>query len=106
MPENNSEMSLNDILQQFHNAIVHDPRVGPMHICLYSAILYVANQQGFKSPISVFSKDLMKHSKIAGIATYTRCIKELKELGIIEYIPSFNPLLGSLIYLLKVDHGM
>lgn len=104
MQENNSEMSLNDILQQFHNTIVDDPRVGPMHICLYSAILYVANQQGFKSPISIFSKDLMKYSKIAGVATYTRCIKELKELGFIDYIPSYNPLLGSLIFLLNPDH--
>jgi hypothetical protein len=101
MNEMNSAVVLKNKLQDFERSIIEDPRVGPMHICLYVAILHIASVQGFKNPISVFSKDLMKHAKISGIATYTRCIKGLKEFGFIDYVPSFNPLLGSLIYLLS-----
>jgi len=103
MEENNSETTLKDILREFHNRVVDDPRMGPTHISLYIAILHFTNEQNFQSPISVFSKELMKHAKISGIATYTKCILELKQFGFINYIPSFNPLLGSLIYLLKLN---
>ncbi len=101
MEKNNSELALKNILQNFQSIIVDDPRIGPTHISLFIAILHFANEQEFKSPISVFSKELMKHAKISGIATYTKCIQELKELGFINYVPSYNPILGSLIYLLK-----
>jgi hypothetical protein len=40
----------------------------------------------------------MAFSKIASIATYHKCIRELDEYGYIHYQPSFHPAKGSLIY--------
>jgi hypothetical protein len=105
MDAKKSATVLMDSLQQFHGSIVDDPRVGPAHVSLYVAILHFASEQEFKRPISVFGKELMKHAKIAGAATYTKCIQELKEFGYIDYIPSFNPLLGSSVYLENVNVG-
>lgn len=105
MEENNSEIVVKTIVREFYNRAVSDPRIGPTHISLYFSILHFANEQNYQNPISVFSKELMKYAKISGIATYTKCILELKLFGFIDYIPSFNPLLGSAVYLLKQNQG-
>lgn len=49
-------------------------------------------------PVSVYSRDLMKQAIISAVGTYYKCIRDLKVAGYIRYIPSYNPLLGSLIY--------
>jgi hypothetical protein len=85
----------------FLNQIRDDPRVGPTHISLFMAILNSASEQKFDQPISIFSKNLMRGAKISGIATYHKCIQDLQAMGFINYVPSYNPLLGSLIYLLQ-----
>lgn len=33
--------------------------------------------------------------------TYQRCMMDLKQFGYIRYFPSYNPFLGSLVYLLE-----
>jgi hypothetical protein len=40
----------------------------------------------------------MAFSKVASIATYHKCIKELDEYGYIRYQPSYHPKLGSQVY--------
>jgi len=52
-------------------------------------------------PVSVYSRYLMKQAKISAGGAYHRCMRDLKDAGYIRYIPSYNPVLGSLIYLLK-----
>ena len=50
----------------------------------------------------------MKLAHIGSIATYHKCIKQLKEFGYLEYFPSYDPSLGSQIYLngkTKCDKG-
>lgn len=101
MEGNNVSATFKNSLVSFHDKIVDNPRVGPSHISLYTAILYHSDKHGFKFPISVFSRELMLNAKISGVATYTRCIQDLKEFGFIKYVPSYNPILGSLIYLLE-----
>lgn len=86
----------------FLDQIKDDPGIGPIHISLFMAILHSAYEQKFEGPISVFSKNLMRSAKISGVATYHRCIQELQEMGYIKYVPSYNPLLGSLIYLNQI----
>jgi hypothetical protein len=88
-------------LTDFMNAVSEDPRMGPTHVSLFLAILYFYKKQKFQSPISIYSKELMKQAKISSGGTYHRCIQELSEYGFIRYIPSYNPMLGSLIYVLK-----
>lgn len=78
-----------------------DPRIGPTHISLYLAVLHYYRKQEFQNPVSVFARDLMKQAKIGSSRTYHGCLQDLKELGYIKYIPSCNPFLGSLIYLIN-----
>ena len=101
MEEKNAALTLKGNLLSFQDKIVKDTRIGPSHISLYTAILYYAEKNDFNFPISVFSRELMAYAKISGASTYTRCIQDLKEFGFINYVPSFNPVLGSLIYLLE-----
>jgi hypothetical protein len=88
-------------LSDFMGAVTEDPRMGPTHVSLFLAILYFYKKQKFQSPISIYSKELMKQAKISSCGTYHRCIQELHKYGFIQYVPSFNPVLGSLIYVLK-----
>lgn len=99
MDKSSNCLFLSKALEEFQSRIADNPQIGPSHISLFIAILHAAASQGFTSPISVFSRDLMKGAKIYGVATYHKCMQELKELGFIEYVPSYNPLLGSLVYL-------
>jgi len=83
----------------FFTAIREDPRINPVHISLFMAIMQHWNANNCKSPICVFSRDLMQLAKISGVATYHRSIRELDEYGYIKYEPSYNHFLGSLVYL-------
>jgi hypothetical protein len=94
-------VDINSALYDFLDAIAEDPRIAPNHISLFMSVLFFYRQQEFKSPISVYSKELMKHAKISGVATYHKCIQELHNYGFIHYVPSYNPDLGSLIYIRK-----
>lgn len=87
----------------FLKAVVEDARLGPLHISLYAAILHFYNMQEERMPVSVFGKQLMSHAKISSNNTYHRIVRELHQYGYIYYIPSFNPFLGSLIYLLQLS---
>ncbi len=95
----------NAALSGFMKAIINDPRIGPIHICLYLAILYSYKVGGEEVPISTYSKDLMKLAKISSACTYHRYMLELHRYGYIYYVPSYNPVLGSLIYPLKFEQN-
>ena len=45
----------------------------------------------------------MRISKISAKATYHKCIKDLHNFGYIQYLPSFNPFKGSLVYLFDMQ---
>ncbi len=92
-------MNLIPELIAFFTAIREDPRINPVHISLFMAIMQHWNDNNCKSPICVFSRDLMQLAKISGVATYHRSIRELDEYGYIKYEPSYNHFLGSLVYL-------
>jgi hypothetical protein len=61
-----------------------DKRLLATHISLYTALFVCWQRLGF--------------SKIASVATYHKCIKELDEFGYIHYQPSYHPKLGSQVY--------
>ena len=75
-----------------------DERLMATHISLFTALFVQCQRNGFISPFPVTRKELMGYSRIASIATYHKCIKELDRLGYIRYQPSFHPKLGSLVY--------
>ncbi len=92
-------MPFENALLVFMEMAKEDPRIGPSHISLYISILLEYHRQGYTIPISVFSKVLMRQAKISAVGTYHKCMKDLKEYGYLKYVPSYNPVLGSLIYL-------
>lgn len=48
-------------------------------------------------------QELMRISKISDKATYHKCINDLHTYGYIQYLPSFNPFKGSLVYLFDMQ---
>lgn len=98
----NEVMDFNGLLVDFLNIAVADPRISPVHISLYVAILYHYKTQDYKLPITIYSRDLMGLAKISAGNTYHKCVQELHRYGYIQYLPSYNPLLGSLIYPIKL----
>jgi hypothetical protein len=68
-----------------------DPRIGPLHISLYMAIIFYWVEQGWPERVTVTARELMPVAKIAGGTPFYRCIKQLHAYGYIGYEPSFNP---------------
>lgn len=90
-------------LAVFMERIQSDPRIGPLHISLYMAIVFVWARQGRPSRVQVSARDLKPVAKIAGGAPFYRCMKQLHRYGYIIYEPSFNPLEKSRILLPAVE---
>jgi hypothetical protein len=98
---------MNYILQLsgFFQKVAVDNRLNPTHVSLYMAIFQFWNANHFHNPVSISRQELMKISKISAKATYHKCIKDLHTFGYIQYMPSFNPFKGSLVYLSDLQSG-
>ncbi|GAA4339606.1 hypothetical protein [Flaviaesturariibacter amylovorans] len=94
---------MESLFVQFFKAVREDPRIAPVHISLYTALYGLWAEKGFQNPVSVFSKEVMPLCKISGSATYHRSMRELHQYGYIQYVPSYNHFLGSLIYFIEVS---
>ena len=75
-----------------------DERLNATHISLFTGLFIHWQRNGFASPFAVTRRALMGYSRIASIATYHKCIKELDAYGYIRYQPSYHPKLGSQVY--------
>lgn len=82
-----------------------EKRLTPYHISLYLSLFRRWNLNFFKNPISIARDELMKSAKIGSVNTYTKCLKELDKYGFIRYEPSYNPHVGSSVYLYRFDKG-
>ena len=84
-------------LNTFFQKSTDDARLRPAHISLYMALFQIWNLNRFEESMMIFRNELMKISKISSNATYHKCITELSEFGYIDYLPSYNPLKGSVV---------
>jgi hypothetical protein len=82
-------------LTGFFIRIASEETIYPTHISLYLALFQSWNVNRFKNPIAISRDEMMKTSRIASKATYHKCIKELQNMGFIDYLPSYNPYSGS-----------
>lgn len=89
-------------LTSFFSAIKNDNRIGATHISLYIALFQFYNTNRLSNPIQITRTAVMEVAKISGLATYHKCMKDLVEYGYINYLPSQNPLIKSVVYLLKI----
>ena len=96
---------MNYILQLsgFFQKVAVDNRLNPTHVSLYMAIFQFWNAERFQNPVSISRQELMRISKISAKATYHKCIKDLHNFGYIQYLPSYNPFKGSLVYLFDLQ---
>lgn len=84
-------MNTAELLCSFMNRVINDPRIGPVHIALFCAIANIWSARDIaETHIRVFGAELMRRSKICGVATYHKVVRELHEYGYIEYLPSYN----------------
>lgn len=74
----------------FFRAVEEDNRILTSHISLYMALLVVASQCGQADSFGVNRRAIMKVSKINGLATYHKCIRDLHDFGYVNYKPSHN----------------
>jgi hypothetical protein len=95
-------MDLAEHFTNFYETILDDPRISPMHIVLYMALLLAFEQNDRINPIPVQRKGIMKCAKISATSTYYTVMKELKAYGYIQYKPSLSPYASSLVYLNKI----
>ncbi len=60
-----------------------DKRLNTTHTSLFAGLFVCWQQHGFESPFLVSRRTLMSYSRIASIATYHKCIRELDNYGFI-----------------------
>lgn len=100
-------MSMNYIkhLTGFFIRIANEETLYPTHISLYLALFQSWNVNRFRNPITISRDEMMKASRIASKATYHKCIRELQNMGFIEYLPSYNPYSGTEVILHNLGDG-
>ena len=81
----------------------NDDRVTVWHMSVYMAIFFMSRSNGYNNPVLVTRREIMSLAHIGSIATYHKCIKQLTEFGYLKYLPSYDPSLGSQIYLNAKD---
>ena len=86
-------------LTGFFEKVAQDKTLNPTHVSLYIALFQFWNCNLFKNPFSISRDEVMRISKISSKATYHKCMKNLNELGYIDYQPSYNPFRGSIVAL-------
>jgi hypothetical protein len=94
-------MNASELILQFVERAGDDPILGPSHIGLYLAIVLAFERQGGRSPVSVYSRGLMRVAKVSSAGTFAKCMRDLQAGGYIQYIQSYNPASGSLVYLTR-----
>ena len=80
-----------------------DSRLNTSHVSMYLALFLIWNHNRFQNPLSINRSEVMKISKIGAGATYHKCITDLASWGYLNYVPSHNPLKGSLVHLFNFD---
>lgn len=82
-----------------------DNRLTPAHISMYLALFQMWNLNRFRNPTSINRSEAMNLSRIGSVGTYHKCIRQLDEWGYLKYIPSYNPLRGSVVHMFRFDTG-
>lgn len=77
-----------------------DGQLTPWHIALLTGILFFSSGSDEVGFFQVSRRKLKSFSKIRANATYHKCLADLVRMGYVEYLPSYDPLLGSRIRLM------
>lgn len=89
------------VLARFLEGIESDPRITTAHISVFVSLWKKWKDSGADGPLSFFRSDIVGLCKISSYNTFHRSIRQLHEYGYIQYIPSYNHFLGSLVYFIQ-----
>ena len=82
-------------LNRFVEAAGDDPRIGPVHVSLFTALLLSERTPG--RDLVLRRKSLMRLSRIRSRSTYYHCLSVLHAAGYVNYYPSRDPFGGSTV---------
>ncbi len=85
-------------LKEFYSVIDQDARIGVTHISVYMALVRYCIHLGLNVPVPIDREQLMVYAKVSR-KTYNRRMIELHLYGYITYEPSWDPAVGSRIYI-------
>lgn len=85
------------MLTEFFERAQVDHQLGVCHVALFTALYYLWQRNHCSDPVSITRQQLMRLAKIKR-TVYHECMKDLHTLGYIQYVPSYHPVLGSLVY--------
>ena len=88
-----------ELLKKFLIYTIDDKRVNLWHICIYAALVYYWEERGHKNPFCITRREIMTLSHVHSLPTYHKYMNEIIEFGFANYQPSYNPFLGSLVWL-------
>lgn len=83
------------------NRVALDPRLKPSHISLYVALCNAWIVSHFQMRYNVSRRRLMETSRIQSKTTYHKMIRDLQKFGYVHYEPSYHPMRGSQVSLVK-----
>ncbi len=90
-------------LSTFFEIVAEDNRLNALHVSLYITLFQYWNLNRFENPFQINRGEVLKICKIGSLNTYHKCLHELHDYGYLEYLPSHNPMKGSLINLYNFD---
>jgi len=99
MPEINYIRQLN----VFFLKLGEDKRLNATHVSMYVVLFYQWNNARFSTEFYINRNEIMSLSRIGSKGTYHKCIKDLHQWKYLEYLPSYNPQIGSKIKMFKFD---
>ena len=101
MPEVNYIIHLNS----FFLKLSHDKRLNATHVSMYVVLFYQWNNARFSDEFYINRNEIMSLSRIGSKGTYHKCINDLHEWQYLEYLPSYNPQIGSSIKMFNFGTG-
>ena len=83
-------------------SLTNDPRVGPIHLCLYLALWRCWEKADWAGEFVVKRMELMRMAKVQGKTTYYRVMRELHEMGYVGYRPGKHTRKGTVVGMKKI----
>ncbi|MDP3314177.1 hypothetical protein [Lutibacter sp.] len=98
MPEINYIKHLNS----FFLELSQDKRLNATHVSMYVVLFYQWNNARFSDEFYINRNEIMSLSRIGSKGTYHKCLKDLHKWQYLEYLPSYNPQIGSSIKMFEI----
>ena len=91
------------IYRRYLYQMQRDPRICVWHMSLIVTLLYFWELGGGRNPVSITRKKIMEATHIHALGTYHKYLYELIDFGYIDYVPSYDTYLGSLVFFSELE---